>query len=669
MKKRKKFLLTAGVLLLAFCLSFFFVSCKDKAAFAEGTEIRVHVTNAGRQFPTYNGSTPWTDQKGKTYNKGDLLPVWTHIEEVLKIKILGTTPKSGQNENEFFEAARATGFKDAEVYQGSPRQISDAGITGDILALNKHFDKMPNFVKFLEDNPSIKDQLVQADGNIYFTPYLDDINKLERMFLMRIDWVKKLLDAPSPAFDTQRTITPVYQAVYDYAGGKKVSPGPNNVQTFQISQNIIAIQNALPVKNGAALTQALRDYIDANYMNAKTGYANRSDLFISSKAAYDAYEMVAIMRAAKTNPVYLTGEDKDLITFYPRRQREGNSMRRIGAAWGIRGYDSKLQEHIIITKENTLQDIRMTDDFYRVCGYMTQLYKEGLILEDFDQERGTVSDFRAFCFQSNDGFMSHDYAASTVSLHDVIPPEDLARYGTIFESVVPPAAQWFSDEFEHFSNSNRTLKPIGGWGIVSTLEGDKLNAAIKLLDYPFSPDGLDVMTFGPKGLYWNEYTTISGQQVPKLIPQTQEDITKYAQGNWSNFLRANLGATLGCGHIKNTIAIETRVSNEHYANGIKRIDDSGMTISSLGTNVPPERRKEPVLVPLTEDQVEALGTASYDPYHREWENRAMKYGYGGVMPDGTKVPTAAEHKATLIAKGLEQTLKIYNAAFDTVKKK
>jgi len=657
-----------GLIILAAIL-LFTISCaqEPKSAFVEGTEVRIYLTFNGQKFPTYVESSPWTGPDGVTYNKGDLLPTFKYIQDKLKIKILDTTPKSSLNGRALFEAATSTGFKDADIYNGDPRRISDQGMEGRMIALNKYFDKLPNFAKFLNDNASIKAQLTQDDGNIYMAPYFDDINQLEKMFLMRIDWVKKILDNTSPTFDTTKTIKTVYKGVYDYSGGKKVSPGANNLKTIPIEKNIVAIQNSLSSKDGAALAQALRDYIDKNYMNSTTGYKNRSDLFVSEKAAYDVDEMVALMRAVKTNPQYLTGEDKELIVFYPRDiNGSRDAMRRFLASWGVVGTDSR-NDHWFVQKDNTLNDARLTDKYYVGIGYLEQLYKEGLILKDFDQPIGTINNFRTYCFQNNNGFMTHDYAASTVSQHDLIPPEDLAKFGTVFEPVVPPAAQWFSNEFEHFSESNRSIKSDGGWGIVSSLNETTLEAALKLLDYPFSEDGLNVMTFGPKGLYWNEYTTVAGKQVPKLIPQFYDDILKQAQGNWSNFLRGFVGATLPTGHVKNTIAIETQISNEHYGNGIERIASSGMTMLSLRTDVSPERRIAPAMVPLTEDQTEALSLNTYSAYHLEWFNRAVKYGFGADLPSGEgKVPTAAEFKAELINKGLQKAVQLNNIAYKKI---
>jgi putative aldouronate transport system substrate-binding protein len=375
------------------------------------------------------------------------------------------------------------------------------------------------------------------------------------------------------------------------------------------------------------------------------------------------------MRAVKTNPVFLTGADKDLIIFFQRDVRTHNAMRFLTIAFGSRGVaksDDKYQ--LFLTKDNKIMDIRLTETFYKNYTYMSEIYSEGLILKDYDQPRGKIEDFRTYCFQTNDGFMTFDYAASTVAKHDLIPKEDLAKFGTVFEPVVPPAQKWFSDKFEQYAESNRSIKPDGGWGIVSTTTGDVLEAALLLVDYPFSEDGLEVMTFGPKGLYWNEYTTVAGQKVPKLIPQFYQDNLKQTQGNWSNFMRGFVGSTLPLGHVKNTIAIETQISNEHYSNGIERINASAMTLASLSSDVPYERRLAPAMVPLTEDHVQALSLNTYVSYFIEWESRLIKFGFGSSMGKNKgKTPTIDEFKEEMKKRGLQQMIDIFNLAYEKVK--
>ncbi len=627
----------------------------------KGGEVRAYVTFNGEKFISYNESSPWTAPNGVTYKKGDLLPTWAYLQERLGITIVDATPKSGAKENELLEQASATKFEDANVFMGSPRNISDYGVQGYFIPLNEHYDSLPNFKAFIDSNPAVKATLTQADGNIYLTPYFDDFNKNERMFIMRLDWVKKLLDEEG-TYDTDVEIETVYDAFYDYDGGKKVEVG-KDIETFNISKNIVTIQNELDTKNGATLVQALKDYIDANYMNAQTGYQNRSDFYISSEAAYDADELVALMRAVKANPVYLTGESKDLSIFSPRRATDWLGMKSFMSIWGVQGVDSR-NSFYFINEDNKLVDARIDDEYLNGLVMFNELYQEGLILQDYDQKKGEVSDFRKLNFQTNDGFMTYDYAASTVALHNGIPEE----FGTVFEPVVSPAAPWFSDEFTHFAESNRSVKTAGGWGIASHTEGIELESALRLLDYPFSEEGLEVMTFGPEGVYWNERFEFGGKQIPKLLDSFATDAAELAGGNWSNFMRGFIGATLGVGHIKQTIALETQVSNEHYANGINRILGSNTMLAQLSSSADPKTRIVPTILPLDEDQIEAIQNATHGTYYNEWQTRIIKYGFGAAIPNSTDVvPTLEEFKANLIEKGIELETKIMNAAYDTLK--
>ena len=325
-------------------------------------DVRVYVTFQGERFISFNESSPYTAPDGTVYKKGDLLPTWSYIANTINANIIDATPKSGSKELLLLEQAAATKFEDAHVFLGSPRTLSNYGIEGYFIPLNEHFDKMPNFKAFLDANPAVSASLTQADGNIYLTPYFDDFDQLERMFLMRLDWVMALLDEESPAFDSKTKINTEYTAFYNYAGGKTLEVGVGNKQTFNISENIVTIQNNLATKDGAALANALRDYIDANYMNSKTGYTKRSDLFISSAAAYDADELIALMRAVKANPMYLTGEDKDLTIFFPRRVADAARVRMLGAIWGIQGVDSR-NNYYYINANNELVDARMDEAY------------------------------------------------------------------------------------------------------------------------------------------------------------------------------------------------------------------------------------------------------------------------------------------------------------------
>lgn len=625
--------------------------------------VRLFVTYDGEKFISYNESTPWNAPDGKTYNKGDMLPTWVQVQEDLGIKIIDSTPKSSNDADMLLEQAATTGFDSADIYMGSPRIISDYGTQGNFIALNNYFDQMPNFKKFLDENPVVTQTLTQADGNIYMVPYFDDVNSIETMFMMRLDWVKKILDVESPTFDTSKTITPEYTAFYDYAGGKTVNVGVGNEVTINIAENIITTQNSNTM-NGTNLAQELRDYIDANYMNNDdVDYTNRSDLFISNKAAYDADELIALMRAVKANPVYLTGEDKDLVIFNARRSKDVVKVKWLAQIWGVQGTQSR-NETLFLNADNNVIDARHNAKFLDAMENMNKLYKEGLILEDFDQAMGNITDFRKNNFLTNNGFLTVDYNASTTALHDTMDQSDLESFGTEVEAVLPAAAQWFNDDFVSYTEAIRSVKTEGGWGVASHVNGQTLKDALKLMDYPFTDAGSDLFSFGPQGLYWNEKISIGGVEYPKLTDNFNQDVVTYTTGNWSNFMRGYVGATLGIGFVKNTLALEYQIGNEHYQNGLNRLADSALILASLSDDVAPQKRVLPTIFPLNEDEITVLETATYGTYFEEWESRIIKYGFGGLIATSdSTVPTRTEFLDQLEEKGISQNETIKNNAY------
>ena len=176
------------------------------------------------------------------------------------------------------------------------------------------------------------------------------------------------------------------------------------------------------------------------------------------------------------------------------------------------------------------------------------------------------------------------------------------------------------------------------------------------------------MSFGPRGLYWNDYMEFGGKQVPVLIDRFVEDRNTYASGNWSNFMRGFIGSTFGVGHIKQTLAIEAQVSNEHYANGINRISESPMKLASMSGTAPAETRVVPTIFPLNEDQLEAISVNTFGQYYDEWQTRIIKYGFGARIPNSTDaVPTKTQFVDELIQKGIELQTRIMNQAYNTIK--
>ncbi|MBQ7602136.1 MAG: hypothetical protein IJU49_08265, partial [Lachnospiraceae bacterium] len=91
------------------------------------------------------------------------------------------------------------------------------------------------------------------------------------------------------------------------------------------------------------------------------------------------------------------------------------------------------------------------------------------------------------------------------------------------------------------------------WGIsVAGIAGDtnKLNAALKLIDYAYSEEGTILMSYGPdefiKKNADGSYVTFNfnGKQMPEIADATRKELWEKAGGNYTNYARMYLGSTL-----------------------------------------------------------------------------------------------------------------------------
>jgi putative aldouronate transport system substrate-binding protein len=104
---------------------------------------------------------------------------------------------------------------------------------------------------------------------------------------------------------------------------------------------------------------------------------------------------------------------------------------------------------------------------------------------------------------------------------------------------------------------------------------DKLNAALSLIDFAYTPEGLILLSYGPDAfIKQGETFEFNGTQQPVIADATKEELWELADGNYTNFARYYLGSTLsfvknkafeyqctteigqeGAGHISKAIAL------------------------------------------------------------------------------------------------------------------
>ena len=421
---------------------------------------------------------------------------------------------------------------------------------------------MPNFKAYLEANPIVRLSITgnTTTGAIYFSPYFDGVNDIERMPLMRVDWAVKLLDGEGEftAEACGQTAAPVYQPYMPTSGKIEIeTPTLDGTATeivtkdYDAAGNIVALMNEKGSMSGVEAVNMLRAYIDKAY----NGYygTQRSNLFVGQNAAWDVDELVALLRCVVANAQTLNGTD----TVYGLFSREdNNNQRRVdmfrfaGHLFGVRGLESR-QDYLYIDTDGALHDARQEAATYEALENMNAMADEGLLSKAFID----TAEVNSGNYLENDlGFMSYDYnQTQTIMNATKLQPEEGEKY----MAVMVPVARWFdgTDEngvYMRFTESWRSVK-TDGWGISKAgVEGnaDKLNAALSLIDYAYSEKGQILMSYGPDAFIKTKadgsYETFifNGKEMPVIADATAEELWAKAKGNYTNYARMYLGSTL-----------------------------------------------------------------------------------------------------------------------------
>ncbi len=646
--------LLALVMALVVVLSFSLVGCKDpkpddvppgpntpayELTYADGTELRMATgyqkIETGIAFSADYAGEGVTLADGKTYHTGDLKPTWVELENTLGIEFISKFTGAGSAEKEFNVWKEK--LEEVDMVSGSLGVLQTAGANGDLVNIAEYLDAMPNFKAYLDANPIVRLSITgdTRTGAIYFSPYFDGVNDIERMPLMRVDFLAKLLDGEgdftaeqsktlaaavyTPYMPTSGTVE-VEVVKADASGTEKV------VKNYGAYGNIIARMNAEANLTGVQAVNMLRDYIDATY----GGYygTKRSDLFAGQNAAWDADELVALLRCVVANPQTLNGTDSIQGLF---SREDGNTQRRVdlfrfaGTLFGVRGLESR-SDYLYFDQNGNLHDARQEVATYEALERMNALKAEGLISADYS---GTsTSSAKSETFVLNDtGFMSYDYNQTQTIFNAQM------QDGEKYMAVMVPVARWndgTGEQFMRFTESWRSVK-TDGWAISKAgVEGskDKLHAALKLIDYAYSVQGQILMSYGPDAFIkvknanvvvetWEDvadkyYTfNFNGVQMPVIADATEEELWAKADGNYTNYARRYLGSTLS---FAKSQAFEVQCTHSVGREGAQQIAAAigfgtikhpelavcdNMWYTSIPTNLPTNKGEEDKLASYT----------------------------------------------------------------------
>lgn len=172
-----------------------------RLTFASGTALSINAGNgttaSSCQSIAYReselaGTVKMPD--GVEYNVGDLKPAWAALEKQLGVSISDSYTYLDSNKQ------LTTPKDNDELGKYDIITASSAAITQntDVLVnLNDYLDYMPNYKAFLEANPVTRWSLTSnpSTGAMYYAPYYDGNDDIEKYVMTEHGWVEKILDA------------------------------------------------------------------------------------------------------------------------------------------------------------------------------------------------------------------------------------------------------------------------------------------------------------------------------------------------------------------------------------------------------------------------------------------------------------------------------------------
>ncbi|MGN0812560.1 MAG: hypothetical protein ACI4MQ_03515 [Candidatus Coproplasma sp.] len=171
--------------------------------YASTTELRLNVGNQNGtkpQSPSYKANTELagavTMPDGKSYTINDLKPAWAALQTQLNLKLKDAF-QNKKAEAQLTDPIDGTGgtMSDYDIITASASAITQN--TSELVDINQYLDYMPNYKAFLEANPVTRYSLTSdtITGAMYYAPYYDGNDDIEKYCLVEQNWVCNLLDA------------------------------------------------------------------------------------------------------------------------------------------------------------------------------------------------------------------------------------------------------------------------------------------------------------------------------------------------------------------------------------------------------------------------------------------------------------------------------------------
>lgn len=178
-----------------------------KLSYTDGTELNI---NAGNNSGTGQGIgfgdgellTAVKLPDGNEYETDDLKPAWAALSEEMGINFVNKY--TNKDSNKQLTDAITAGITQYDVITASAAAMTQN--TGYLLDLSDYLDFMPNYKAFLEANPAVYYSLTSdSQGSMYYAPYFDGLNDIEKYVLAEQTWISDLLTATDSQLNAETT--------------------------------------------------------------------------------------------------------------------------------------------------------------------------------------------------------------------------------------------------------------------------------------------------------------------------------------------------------------------------------------------------------------------------------------------------------------------------------
>ena len=637
-------------------------------------KINFAVGNKSRTL-TYNQESPLTLPDGKVVTAGMLKPMWSYVEDTMNVKISDVTVQD-MKASDMIQTESTSNFTGANIYGGSgiAERLMFYGTEGKFVNLTEMMEKgyMPNFKAYLEKNPEVQSAITAYDGNVYYVPYIAELNQFARTFNIRKSWVTDLLDVENAAYDTNDFV--IYYEGY-YVGENKrtgenggtVTPKEGVDIVKKTDQSIIEIQNNLDVKNGETLTKAFIQYIKDNY-----DYETPSQLFLGEKAAYDIDELIALMRCIKANPKLLTDGRADTVwPMFVRQSAYREDLFRLSTYFEgsrVHGADS-YQARWYIDNEGKVQYSYADEGVYNTLTRLSDMEAEGLIYSDcYDLTDKT--NYRSTLWGTDEGdapsfgFITYDWISSSTS----------DSLNSDIEVILPPVAK-INGVWQYYIDNGRAIKP-DGWAIsVAGCTDEQLKRSCAVVDYFFTEEGSLLQNYGMPMLREENavYTGPDGIDYPKFIEWVSTTANEVAKGDMSTFLRDWVGCQMPIGYQKE-IGFEYQTTSERGFEGWELLQGSTTGFATYAGNGPSGENENyykmvPPVFSLTSRQKETISDSTTIEGEDivEYMFNIIRYQTKGNAPSGAQVAQSYEDYLNEFKnRGLELYEQTYQTAYEVM---